>query len=143
MSKERAARSRPPSVRVGCQRLARCMGLRHHLQERNRPAILRYVTQIGYLTTCLKDLATVSVTGPGGLLNVEADELELCSEFGRVAVKLDWTGRGPRLRVRCLRSARCIYLDPLELSCLTLLQHEDLGVFLDPSQNGWRSDEGD
>ncbi|MGW7824081.1 hypothetical protein ACWGLF_39640 [Streptomyces puniciscabiei] len=70
-------------------------------------------------------------------------ELLLHSEFAAVAVRVDRSGRGPRLLVEDRRSGRRIHLDPLELASLTWLSHGDLGPFLDPSRTGWRSDEAD
>jgi hypothetical protein len=68
--------------------------------------------------------------------------LELASEFASVAVEVDRSGNGPRLRIENLQNRRVVYLDPLELASLTWLTHEHLGPFLDPSQTGWRSDDG-
>lgn len=68
--------------------------------------------------------------------------LSLSNEFGAVAVEVDARANGPRLRIEDLRSGRTIHLDPLELASLTWLTHERLGPFLDPSQTGWRSDQG-
>lgn len=68
--------------------------------------------------------------------------LSLSNEFGSVAVEVDEHANGPRLRIEDLRSGRTIHLDPLELASLTWLTHERLGPFLDPSQTGWRSDQG-
>jgi hypothetical protein len=63
----------------------------------------------------------------------------LGSEFASVRVSVDLTGNGPRLRVENRQNGRAVYLDPLELACLTWLRHRDLGPFLDPSQTGWRN----
>lgn len=68
--------------------------------------------------------------------------LELASEFASVAVEVDHHGNGPRLKIENQQNRRVVYLDPLELASLTWLTHEHLGPFLDPSQTGWRSDDG-
>lgn len=72
----------------------------------------------------------------------EGPVLRLGNEFGTVAVSVDEQANGPRLRIEDLRSGRVIHLDPLEVASLTWLTHHRLGPFLDPSQTGWRSDEG-
>jgi hypothetical protein len=69
-------------------------------------------------------------------------KLELSSEFASVMVEVDRRGNGPRLRIENQQNRRVVYLDPLELASLTWLTHEHLGPFLDPSQTGWRSDDG-
>lgn len=69
-------------------------------------------------------------------------KLELSSEFASVTVEVDRRGNGPRLRIENQQNRRVVYLDPLELASLTWLTHEHLGPFLDPSQTGWRSDDG-
>jgi hypothetical protein len=69
--------------------------------------------------------------------------LELASEFGSVTVEVDTRANGPRLRIENQQNKRVVYLDPLEVASLTWLSHERLGPFLDPSQTGWSSDEGD
>jgi len=71
-----------------------------------------------------------------------APRLELSSEFASVTVEVDRRGNGPRLRIENQQNRRVVYLDPLELASLTWLTHEHLGPFLDPSQTGWRSDDG-
>ena len=68
--------------------------------------------------------------------------LELASEFASVTVEVDRRSNGPRLRIENQQNRRVVYLDPLELASLTWLTHEHLGPFLDPSQTGWRSDDG-
>jgi hypothetical protein len=72
----------------------------------------------------------------------DSGRLVLTSEFASVAVEIDWQANGPRLRIENQQNRRVVYLDPLELASLTWLTHESLGPFLDPSQTGWRSDEG-
>jgi hypothetical protein len=68
--------------------------------------------------------------------------LTLANEFGAVTVEVDLEANGPRLRIENQQNKRVVYLDPLELASLTWLTHDHLGPFLDPSQTGWRSDEG-
>jgi hypothetical protein len=68
--------------------------------------------------------------------------LHLASEFASVTVEVDNLANGPRLRIENQQNRRVVYLDPLELASLTWLSHESLGPFLDPSQTGWRNDEG-
>jgi hypothetical protein len=72
----------------------------------------------------------------------DGGRLELTSEFASVSVELDLTANGPRLRIENQQNRRVVFLDPLELASLTWLNHDSLGPFLDPSQTGWRSDEG-
>jgi len=66
-------------------------------------------------------------------------EWVLTSEFASVTVSVDAEANGLRLRIENRQNGRVIFLDPLELSALTWLRHDDLGVFLDPSQTGWSS----
>ncbi len=86
------------------------------------------------------DAAASRSTGAAGATNGAV--LRLGNEFGTVAVSVDEQANGPRLRIEDLRSGRVIHLDPLEVASLTWLTHHRLGPFLDPSQTGWRSDEG-
>src|SRR3954470_24630368 len=85
----------------------------------------------------------------------DSGKLVLTSEFASVEVEIDMQANGPRLRIENQQNRRVVYLDPLELASLTWLTHppptrgslpwlthESLGPFLDPSQTGWRSDEG-
>jgi hypothetical protein len=65
--------------------------------------------------------------------------LLLENEFGSVAVSVDHTANGPRLRIENRQNGRVVFLDPLEVASLTWLTHERLGPFLDPSQTGWSS----
>lgn len=60
--------------------------------------------------------------------------VELSSEFASVIVERDDSGNGPRLMIRDLRNGRCVYLDPLELSALVWVRHEELRPFLDPAR---------
>jgi hypothetical protein len=73
----------------------------------------------------------------------EGGRLHLSSEFASVSIEVDQRANGPRLRIENRQNRRVIYLDPLELASLTWLTHDHLGPFLDPSQTGWRSEEGD
>jgi hypothetical protein len=66
--------------------------------------------------------------------------MELKSEFAHVRVELDESGNGPRLLVQDLKTARTLYLDPLELETLAWMCHEDLAPFLDPAHRRWRDD---
>jgi hypothetical protein len=84
----------------------------------------------------------VSVPRSNGSGPDENGRLVLSSEFASVAVEVDNHGNGPRLRIVNQQNQRSVYLDPLELASLTWVTHERLGPFLDPSQTGWRSDEG-
>lgn len=65
------------------------------------------------------------------------------NEFADVLVCLDTAANGPRLMIKGARTQRVIYLDPLELERLTVLNHHDLAVFLDPSysDNGTHADD--
>jgi len=90
-----------------------------------------------------EDAAVGRSTGAAGhAADANGAVLRLGNEFGTVAVSVDEQANGPRLRIEDLRSGRVIHLDPLELASLTWLTHHRLGPFLDPSQTGWRSDEG-
>lgn len=60
--------------------------------------------------------------------------MTLSSEFASVEIELDNEGNGPRLLVRDARSGRCILLDPLELTALAWVKHEELRPFLDPAR---------
>ena len=65
--------------------------------------------------------------------------LQLNSEFAAVEVERDDSGNGPRLLIRDLRSGQCVFLDPLELSALAWVRHEELLPFLDPGRFDARS----
>ncbi len=58
----------------------------------------------------------------------------MTSEFASVEIDHDDRANGPRLRIRDTRSGRCIFLDPLELSALVSVRHEELLPFLDPGR---------
>ena len=67
----------------------------------------------------------------------------MANEFAAVAISIDVTGNGPRLKIVNRQNGRAILLDPLELASLTWLDHGSLGPFLDPSRTGWGTDQGD
>jgi hypothetical protein len=67
------------------------------------------------------------------------DEL-VASEFAQVAVRLDETANGTRLRLEDLRTGRVRYLDALELETIVWLRDEHLGRLMDPSADRWRDD---
>jgi hypothetical protein len=58
----------------------------------------------------------------------------LSSEFASVEIALDDRGNGPRLMIRDARNGQCVFLDPLELSALAWVRHEELLPFLDPAR---------
>jgi hypothetical protein len=60
------------------------------------------------------------------------------SEFAEVAVALDETANGLRLRLTDLRSGHTRHLDALELEALTWLSPERFDRMLDPSFDRWR-----
>ncbi len=60
------------------------------------------------------------------------------SEFADVAVALDTTGNGPRLRLRDRRTGRVRFLDALELETIIWLPEGHLAQLLDPSADRWR-----
>lgn len=64
----------------------------------------------------------------------------VASEFAQVAVRLDETANGTRLRLEDLRTGRVRYLDALELETIVWLRDEHLGRLLDPSADRWRDD---
>ena len=64
----------------------------------------------------------------------------VASEFAQVAVRLDQTANGARLRLEDLRTGRVRYLDALELETIVWLRDEHLGRLLDPSADRWRDD---
>lgn len=71
------------------------------------------------------------------------EALILRNEFATVALTLDDTARGPRLKLEDLRTGHVSYLDPLEIESLAWSTHNDLKELLDPSYRRWRSDDGD
>ena len=64
----------------------------------------------------------------------------VASEFAQVAVRLDRTANGTRLRLEDLRTGRVRYLDALELETIVWLRDEHLGRLMDPSADRWRDD---
>jgi hypothetical protein len=64
----------------------------------------------------------------------------VASEFAQVAVRLDDTANGVRLRLEDLRTGRVRYLDALELETIVWLRDEQLGRLMDPSADRWRDD---
>ena len=62
--------------------------------------------------------------------------IQLSSEFASVEVDRDDRGNGPRLKIRDVRSGRCVFLDPLELAALAWCRHEELLPFLDHGRFG-------
>ena len=64
----------------------------------------------------------------------------VASEFAQVAVRLDDTANGTRLRLEDLRTGRVRYLDALELETIVWLRDEHLNRLLDPSADRWRDD---
>ncbi|HEX4255833.1 MAG TPA: hypothetical protein VH089_12125 [Streptosporangiaceae bacterium] len=64
----------------------------------------------------------------------------VASEFAQVAVRLDETANGTRLRLEDLRTGQVRYLDALELETIVWLRDEHLGRLMDPSADRWRDD---
>jgi len=64
----------------------------------------------------------------------------VASEFAAVAVRIDGTANGPRLRLEDLRTGRVRYLDALELETIIWLREDHLSQLLDPSADRWRDD---
>ncbi|MEU9170074.1 hypothetical protein AB0D34_20075 [Streptomyces sp. NPDC048420] len=64
------------------------------------------------------------------------------SEFAEVAVSVDTTANGPRLRLEDRRTGRVRHLDALELEALVWLPDGHLSRLLDPSSDRWREDAG-
>lgn len=60
------------------------------------------------------------------------------SEFAEVAVRVDQTANGPRLRLEDLRAGKVRYLDALELETLVWLPEGHLTRLLDPSADRWK-----
>ncbi|MFI1918236.1 hypothetical protein [Nocardia sp. NPDC020380] len=60
------------------------------------------------------------------------------NEFAQVAVAVDATANGPRLRLRDLKTGRIRFLDALELETLVWLPAERMELLLDPSADRWR-----
>ena len=64
----------------------------------------------------------------------------MASEFAQVAVSLDETANGTRLRLEDVRTGRVRYLDALELETIVWLRDEQLSRLMDPSADRWRDD---
>ena len=64
------------------------------------------------------------------------------SEFAEVAVSVDTTANGPRLRLEDRRTGRVRHLDAVELEALVWLPDGHLSRLLDPSADRWREDAG-
>ena len=64
----------------------------------------------------------------------------VANEFAQVAVRLDETANGARLRLEDLRTGRVRYLDALELETIVWLRDEQLSRLMDPSADRWRDD---
>jgi len=64
------------------------------------------------------------------------------SEFAEVAVAVDTTANGPRLRLEDRRTGRVRFLDALELETIVWLPEGHLRQLLDPSADRWREDSG-
>jgi hypothetical protein len=60
------------------------------------------------------------------------------SEFADVAVTVDTTANGPRLRLQDRRTGRVRFLDALELETIIWLPEGHLTQLLDPSADRWR-----
>lgn len=65
---------------------------------------------------------------------------EVTSEFASVALTVDHSGNGPRLRIEDLRTGRVGFLDALELETLAWLPDGALHRLLDPSHVRWGGD---
>jgi hypothetical protein len=62
------------------------------------------------------------------------------NEFAAVAVQVDETANGPRLRLQDMRTGRVRFLDALELEALVWLPDGHLTQLLDPSADRWREE---
>ena len=60
------------------------------------------------------------------------------SEFAEIAVSVDRTANGPRLRLADQRTGRVRFLDALELETIVWLPEGHLTRLLDPSADRWR-----
>ncbi len=68
---------------------------------------------------------------------------ELTSEFAAVALSIDRSGNGPRLRIEDLTTGHVGFLDAIELEALARLPEADRHRLLDPSRrDGPVPDEG-
>lgn len=68
----------------------------------------------------------------------EPDREVVASEFADVAVAVDGTANGPRLRLEDRRTGRVRYLDAMELETIIWLPEGHLAQLLDPSADRWR-----
>lgn len=64
----------------------------------------------------------------------------LDSEFARIMIDVDTSGRGPRLHLTDLRTGFERWFDPLEVETLMWLSDAHLKRLLDPSSERWRED---
>jgi hypothetical protein len=62
----------------------------------------------------------------------------VASEFATVAVAVDTTANGPRLRLEDVRTGKVRFLDALELETIVWLPDGHLSQLLDPSADRWR-----
>jgi hypothetical protein len=76
---------------------------------------------------------TTDGTGTGGTV---------ASEFATVAVTVDATANGPRLRLEDVRGGKVRFLDALELEAIIWLPDGHLTQLLDPSADRWRDESG-
>lgn len=60
----------------------------------------------------------------------DAQKIRLKSEYTAIVISEDCTANGPRLLVESLRTKMRIFLDPLELECLTHCTHRDLSAIV-------------
>jgi hypothetical protein len=70
------------------------------------------------------------------------DDGVVASEFATVAVSLDHTANGTRLRLQDQRTGRVRFLDALELETIVWLEDAHLSKLLDPSADRWRDESG-
>jgi hypothetical protein len=73
--------------------------------------------------------STAGTGGTGGSVS---------SEFADVAVTVDTSANGPRLRLEDRRTGRVRFLDALELETIIWLPEGHLTQLLDPSADRWR-----
>lgn len=64
------------------------------------------------------------------------------NEFAEVAVSVDTTANGPRLRLTDVRTGRVRFLDALELEAVVWLPEGHLTRLLDPSADRWKDEPG-
>lgn len=68
------------------------------------------------------------------------NEALVYNEFAAVAVAVDTSANGPRLRLEDRRGGRVAYMDPLELESLVWAAPDALRGLLDPAER-WREPE--